>query len=854
VGGALAVVAEVVAVGGRSRDPTATCASLRIARNCRKKGSRFCIVHTRSYENMKYNVGTQPDGESKKRKFVDKMSDNNVAVKEILEWEEENVDIPANKRKKPVNWARFERRYLTSTVSGDFTDAKPFEKEQFIIKMCEKFGRTRPEATSQWEEWERRQVKTDRFGYQGQLRLWIPISQFMRTGQERRIDNVHVEGGSEVKNPKEVDSAGLRRAALRGASSSGHDFFKGNLGNEDTGARSSTGPQLSPAKGQSSASGSAIDLEEGERANQRKPLTSLRMGIFNSAATALEQRVNQMNTALTNASKVVTHAIAAPPDPSRRTDVMARDVYMRQVIACFKLADCWLGAAKATPAPATQATAVKIEATTSPVDNTAGLAAPVEAAVPAEGDGKAAAEAAAPAEEKPQPEGAAGASAETAAPAGAQADSAVATAGGGAAAAGEAPVDGAAVAGGPATLPEAQPEAAELEMLLKQPTSVELGLVAAAQLAPHLRLYKLIESILLCNTVEACKEKEEEWKAALRAVSELEATFKKAIAELRRHVQVLTQAKVKAEVKAQREADVEAVKRQAKELKDKAIEIQSQKKVEVLPIFTLEKSLFKEFKAVTVKTLPDADVAAPFTLAATNNHVQTWLADKVVQRCFSQFCGSYKKHDVFQKEGKVSPPLNPKQGKEQTELMFNRIIGQLQLKGAPVLDISSVSATWMTTCWLYGYAEDFTSTGLNPNSSSVFKVLWLGEVEYITCDIKAVVEAMKKMGMEVTWEAAKAHLDKLNKESMAALVEKGAHFYFHSASKHSVTFIPTGYYVWERSKAGPVVVGARKSVFFDSTAAAASFGAAHDLLATSNRDVTKMTNILGMFMGGGKAR
>ena len=186
--------------------------------------------------------------------------------------------------------------------------------------------------------------------------------------------------------------------------------------------------------------------------------------------------------------------------------------------------------------------------------------------------------------------------------------------------------------------------------------------------------------------------------------------------------------------------------------------------------------------------------------------------------------------------------------------MFNRIIGQLQLKGAPVLDISSVSATWMTTCWLYGYAEDFTSTGLNPNSSSVFKVLWLGEVEYITCDIKAVVEAMKKMGMEVTWEAAKAHLDKLNKESMAALVENGVHFYFHSASKHSVTFIPTGYYVWERSKAGPVVVGARKSVFFDSTAAAASFGAAHDLLATSNRDVTKMTNILGMFMGGGKAR
>ena len=61
---------------------------------------------------------------------------------------------------------------MAKTVDEGITE--PFEKEQFIIREMQKYGRTRDRAALKWAAHEKQGFKRDHDGDEGQMRLWLP--------------------------------------------------------------------------------------------------------------------------------------------------------------------------------------------------------------------------------------------------------------------------------------------------------------------------------------------------------------------------------------------------------------------------------------------------------------------------------------------------------------------------------------------------------------------------------------------------------------------------------------------------------------------------------------------------------
>ena len=118
-----------------------------------------------------------------------------VMVEEVGKFAAENADVPEAKKKKNMNWVAFRKRHGMRKRSADGSRDIPFEKEQWILRQINKFGRTRGIATAAWEKYDRdKVVDSDSLGFGGQLRLWLPKGEYRLTETETFVEGAAEEG------------------------------------------------------------------------------------------------------------------------------------------------------------------------------------------------------------------------------------------------------------------------------------------------------------------------------------------------------------------------------------------------------------------------------------------------------------------------------------------------------------------------------------------------------------------------------------------------------------------------------------------------------------------------------------
>ena len=109
------------------------------------------------------------------------------------------------------------------------------------------------------------------------------------------------------------------------------------------------------------------------------------------------------------------------------------------------------------------------------------------------------------------------------------------------------------------------------------------------------------------------------------------------------------------------------------------------------------------------------------------------------------FGGKYKKMAGYAEGGKASNTLVVKQGKEETEEFFSKLVKPL---GKAPMSPVKVAALWSSTSWLWGLKPGFHQCGLSPNSAAAFKLIVLGEVDTWLVNMPSLLQAAGAANME----------------------------------------------------------------------------------------------------------
>eukprot|EP00969_Alexandrium_andersonii_P282388 12484225-Alexandrium_andersonii.AAC.1 len=131
---------------------------------------------------------------------------------------------------------------------------------------------------------------------------------------------------------------------------------------------------------------------------------------------------------------------------------------------------------------------------------------------------------------------------------------------------------------------------------------------------------------------------------------------------------------------------------------------------------------------------------APFIIGA-QGLTESWASDKTMQAAMHAFGGKYKKQKQYEAELKTTQPLQAKQGKEVTESYFDAL---LKLIKSRIVDVSTVSQSWMATSWQFGVAPNFQSASLTPNSASSIRIMCQGKLHIYAMAASLLVAAMRK--------------------------------------------------------------------------------------------------------------
>ena len=246
---------------GKPGNATTGLCPIPLCESVKKANGRFCPRHERRCAVMKYQAGQQ--GEEQAKAFTDKMKSLPIAIDEIQKFGVDNPildDKTTGKHASSINWVEFNQRHGIRLEESEGNRLAPFEKEQWILRAINKFGRTREEATDQWDLYTRTPGKEDYFGYKNQLRLWLPKTEFIDTTRTKFIEAACLEGSDKRKNPNAATVDAHRLAVHDKFSkpygvSHGHQFFAGR-------ASADVGDGAGDAEGQDdSGTGSGVDSQ-----------------------------------------------------------------------------------------------------------------------------------------------------------------------------------------------------------------------------------------------------------------------------------------------------------------------------------------------------------------------------------------------------------------------------------------------------------------------------------------------------------------------------------------------------------------------------------------------------------------
>ena len=209
------------AAGSTSESPSSTPRPIPDCTDVKHQKKRLCVRHMRLFDAMRYQA--KQEGETQLEAYNQAMIDQDNMVSAIVKFSAVNADVPGLKKKKKVGWAEFNKKYGTELAKTDHNQTAPFEKEQWLLKQINKFGRKRPEAEQQWTEYEANPlVKDDHFGFKGQKRLWLKKGEFIDNTKKQYLDGAATFDGERAKSPRERVAEAFRNHA--------HDMFNSAAG------------------------------------------------------------------------------------------------------------------------------------------------------------------------------------------------------------------------------------------------------------------------------------------------------------------------------------------------------------------------------------------------------------------------------------------------------------------------------------------------------------------------------------------------------------------------------------------------------------------------------------------------
>ena len=135
-----------------------------------------------------------------------------------------------------VGQVEWEEAVGTEAATLENNGTKPFEKQQWVLRQQNKFGRSEEEALSAWARYEASpMVVRDNLGWKGCLRLWLEHGESRMNQKKKFVSGQAVEGSDRKKKPKLSDRDAFRMHALEGEASFGHEFFQGRSTLEEAG-------------------------------------------------------------------------------------------------------------------------------------------------------------------------------------------------------------------------------------------------------------------------------------------------------------------------------------------------------------------------------------------------------------------------------------------------------------------------------------------------------------------------------------------------------------------------------------------------------------------------------------------
>lgn len=378
---------------------------------------------------------------------------------------------------------------------------------------------------------------------------------------------------------------------------------------------------------------------------------------------------------------------------------------------------------------------------------------------------------------------------------------------------------------------------------LKKLKPDELGISVPDHFRNREFMLMFVDGFLTATCEHTFAKKKNGWSRMMKCVNEMDSNLRASTKALSKHIDLMRAAGEKAAKKKKDKQEKDAIEQQKADLQRRAVAVKAVPAEVSRPmVFNLAETLFDPWPTHKGDNLSSCNLDKP--VALTNSKLlQSWVVDRNVQMSLASFGGKYKKQDSFKSTGKCNAVMTNKMGRAETEKLMGDVLATV-----PVLDISEVSSTWNGTSWLFGVGTDFHVVAPTPNSAALLRVLWMGEMEVMAWPVVQLKDVLSSMGKTVkSMDDLVKVVGALTEADVKSMKAKELIGVRTVMSKEVLYFVPAGWLIAERCRAGPLLYGVRKSVFVQSENDLAQYSACHQLLSEGGVDTTKMAAIKEIF-------
>ncbi|CAE7506268.1 unnamed protein product, partial [Symbiodinium necroappetens] len=783
----------------------------------KKPGSKFCRHHHCHCDNAKYAASKV--SEEQRQAVVEGFKDDAKAVEMVEEWSQRNIASPLFKQ-GVCDWSEWNARFGLRVSIKEGAKTKPYEKREYIIRQVSKFGRTEEQAKSLWNEAEASSCRRDHGGFQGQLRLWLAKEEYEDKSKERFVDESALEGTNRKKKMKDKDRDAMRMHVHELKTGFGHKFFQGQSSvatserpswqgggpsavfDDDSDAEDRGSQPGSPA-GQAPAAASASMQPAKEKSTKKDVPTTLEDSDdeegFLKACKSSKKKVPLLNAKTAFVSKMTAELSSKTADLQRHV-TMAKDRLQEHTAAIAKAplseTDKMARDMYIKRAHVHLVCVLEWQGETVPKEYKESLLAETEESKPKTDEAKA---------EESNP----------------KTDEAKAE--------------------------ESKPKTEQTPDGFVKDVS---GLIAM-KFPQFLRSSKHMTGFVQ-QSFDGIKDEKTlmkqrlKWARMLACLVELTAGMKHAAVELGKHIRGVETAAVRAQAKRKADEEKKAAQSVRKDAEERAKKIKDAAAGSAKIFFTCPADAFTQVPRVSVKKElgNSVDFDIPFVVSG-NDIVQAWMAEKLVTMVITSYGTRYIKQDAIKNEGKHTQPLQPSQGKEATEAMFEKLLCNFKGK---IVDMSEVSASWGTTSWLFGYSNDFEQCNFTPNSAGALKILVFGSLSVYMVRASSLLELLNELGLKATSTKQLIEImEKLSPDNLKKMTDGGLKFYHCQLEKSEVMWVPTGWLLFEKVINSALLYGVRKSVFMQTPKLKDDYGIVRDLYQASGHNVDKMIAVSKLF-------